>query len=1083
MSEVSTAEQSGPPLGGLVDRLQTDEDFTEWFDRIVPGSLATTGGVWGSACALLAAALAARCSGPLVVVCEGTDRMDDLADEWPLFGGGSCDRFPAWETDPGERVVYDEVFGQRLRVLKTLATANASEPSEPPRVIATSIQSLLQGVPAPSRLTAATRQLRVGETVDIKALTVWLIEAGMHRTSSVELPGEFAIRGGLVDIFAADLLHPLRLEMFGEQIESIRQFSVSSQRSLREETAVEITTLSVEESARTSLMDYLPAASLLLLVEPAQLGERAGEYLERTEAPEKHFSYRQLLKRASPFRTVCAEAVATAAADQTLALPFQSVERFTGDIQRVREELDRLAGDQIVDIVCSTEAESERVGEILSESQIARAGKLHLLLGCLHAGFCLPQTGRIVISSGELFHRQEIRRTARRRLGRAIDSFTDLRRGDLVVHLAHGIGRYLGLDLITRENQTEEHLKLEFAGGTKIYVPASRITLVQKYVGGSGHRPRLARIGGQRWLRQKKAAESAVTDMAVEMLSVQAARRTRLGICFPEDSHWQQEFDASFPYRETPDQLASLQAIKTDMCHLRPMDRLLCGDVGFGKTEIAIRAAFKAVDSGYQVGVLVPTTILAAQHLKTFQNRMAEYPIEIASLSRFSTRSEQSATVKRLAEGKIDIVIGTHRLAQQDVQFENLGLVIIDEEQRFGVEIKERLKAVRQTVDVLTMTATPIPRTLHLSLLGARDISNLETPPEDRMAVETRVARFDPELIRHAILRELNRNGQIFFVHNRVQDIDRVAARLREIVPEATIETGHGQMPEGKLEQVMADFVSKRFDILLATTIVENGLDIPNANTIFIDEADRYGLADLHQLRGRVGRYKHRAYCYLLIDEKKHLSPASAKRLRAIEEFSEMGAGFQIAMRDLEIRGAGNILGTQQSGHISAVGYELYCQLLDQAVRKLRKQPPQELCDVDIDLPGEAQLPDSYIPDLKSKIDLYRRLARITTSSDAQQIREEMIDRFGAPPPMAARLLDLAVLRIDATIWAIHSIGVEQGLLVLGYGDASRIERLKQIAELPVRIADASSAYVPLVRHAKDPDRILETVKSLLRAR
>ncbi|MDG2207193.1 MAG: helicase-related protein, partial [Pirellulales bacterium] len=542
------------------------------------------------------------------------------------------------------------------------------------------------------------------------------------------------------------------------------------------------------------------------------------------------------------------------------------------------------------------------------------------------------------------------------------------------------------------------------------------------------------------------------------------------------------EFDAAFPYQETPDQLAALAAIKEDMCNHRPMDRLLCGDVGFGKTELALRAAFKAVDSGYQVALLVPTTILAAQHLNTFRHRMAEFPIQIESLSRFSTRKEQAQTLERMAGGEVDIAIGTHRLAQKDVQFANLGLVVIDEEQRFGVEIKERLKAVRQTVDVMTLTATPIPRTLHLSLLGARDISNLETPPEDRLAVETRVVRFDPDLIRRAIDRELNRGGQIFFVHNRVHDIESVADRLREIAPDATLTVGHGQMPEGKLEQVMVDFIDGKFDILVATTIVESGLDIPNANTIFIDDADRYGLADLHQLRGRVGRAGKRAYCYLLIDQRKHLSPTSSRRLRAIEEFSEMGAGFQIAMRDLEIRGAGNILGTQQSGHISAVGYELYCQLLEQAVLRLRRQPPRKICEVDIDLPGEALLPESYVPDMKSKIDLYRRLVRIATPDDLADIREEMIDRFGPLPPVASRLLDLAALRIAAALWGIGGVRMENRALVLHYQDRNRIEQLKSQAALPVRIVDASNAYVPLPATDDDGDAILEAVKSLLQA-
>ena len=635
--------------------------------------------------------------------------------------------------------------------------------------------------------------------------------------------------------------------------------------------------------------------------------------------------------------------------------------------------------------------------QIFGPTRLAEAGRLHFCLGHLRAGFRLVPQRIALVSGGELFHRTELHRSARRKLGRVIDSFLELREGDYVVHLSHGIGRYRGLKLLEKEGQVEEHLILEFQEQTKIYVPASKIELVQKYVGGAKSKPTLAKIGGRSWTRQKQAAEEAVNDLAADMLHLQAARATRPGISFAVDTPWQQEFDAAFPYRETRDQLSAIASIKRDMLQSRPMDRLLCGDVGFGKTEVAMRAAFKAVDSGYQVAVLVPTTILAEQHLRTFRDRMAAFPFTIAALSRFSTPAQQKRVLSALTVGAVDIVIGTHRLAQHDVQFANLGLLIIDEEQRFGVEVKERLKALRHTIDVLTMTATPIPRTLHLSLLGVRDISNLETPPDDRLAVETRVTRFEPELLRHAILRELNRGGQIFFVHNRVHDIEKVAGHLNQIVPEARIAIGHGQMPEHELEKVMVDFVHHRFDLLLATTIVESGLDIPNANTIFIDEADRYGLADLHQLRGRVGRYKHRAYCYLLVEPHKHLSAQATRRLRAIEEFSDMGAGFAIAMRDLELRGAGNILGTQQSGHIAVVGYELYCELLEQAVRRLKKLPPKESVDVEVDLPGEAYLPRTYVPDMRLKIDLYRRLARVADQRAPRRDRSRTGRSLRAP--------------------------------------------------------------------------------------
>jgi transcription-repair coupling factor (superfamily II helicase) len=693
----------------------------------------------------------------------------------------------------------------------------------------------------------------------------------------------------------------------------------------------------------------------------------------------------------------------------------------------------------------------------------------------------LSNAGIILISAAELFHRQELARPTQRATGRAIDSFLQLREGDLVVHLAHGIGRYRGLKLLDKEDRAEEHLELEYAEGTRIFVPTSKIELVQKYVGGRKAKPSLAKIGGTAWLRQKKAAERAVEDLAVEMLQLQAARESRPGIAFPQDTPWQQEFDAACPYQDTPDQLSAIAEIKVDMQQPKPMDRLLCGDVGFGKTELAMRAAFKAIDAGYQVAVLVPTTILAEQHRRTFTQRMAEFPFQMAALSRFCTAKEERQILEGVANGTIDLLIGTHRLASPDVKFQNLGLVIIDEEQRFGVAVKERLKALRSSVDVLTMTATPIPRTLHMSLLGVRSISNLETAPKDRLAVETRIARFDDALIRHAVLRELNRDGQVYFVHNRVQDIQKVSHELERIVPEARIGIGHGQMNETQLEEVMLGFVRHEFDILLATTIVESGLDIPNANTIFIDDADRYGLADLHQLRGRVGRYKHRAYCYLLVDQARHLSSEAARRLRAIEEFSQMGAGFALAMRDLELRGAGNLLGTQQSGHIAAVGYELYCALLEKTVRELKQLPPRESVDVSIDLAVAAYFPERYLPDMRTKIDLYRRLARIAGEAELDDFGAELVDRFGELPPPVEQLLELARLRIWAYRRKVEAVHMEGKYAVLTYSSRTELNKLVARSEGLLRVADARSAYLPLDGQTHDPQAVLARLKSLLR--
>jgi transcription-repair coupling factor (superfamily II helicase) len=921
----------------------------------------------------------------------------------------------------------------------------------------------------------------VGEDIAPATLLRWLAENGFQNTTAVELPGEFSPRGGLIDVFAPDWFHPVRIEFFGDTVESIRRFEVSTQRSLETLDAVDITVLPASTAAGDHFASYLPSRSWFLLIEPHEMQDEGRHYRQRLERPQDVHDLDDVLASIYRFPSVTAAAVASGSMEAECQLRIESVERFSGDIAKVRDELDTIGTGYDVHLICPTEAEVERLREIFGTTKLAAAGKLHFPIGRLQSGFRLVSERIVLVSSGELFHRQDLNRPARRRLGRVIDSFLELREGDYVVHLSHGIGRYRGMKLLEKNGAVEEHLEVEFHGGTRIFVPASNIDLVQKYVGGNKARPSLAHIGGRMWVRQKEAAERAVVDLAADMLSVQAMRSTRPGIEFPPDSEWQREFDAAFPYRETPDQLSAIAAIKHDMRQPRPMDRLLCGDVGYGKTELAIRAAFKAIDAGHQVAVLVPTTILAEQHRRTFTARMAEFPFRIDVLSRFATDKQQRETIAGLIDGSVDLVIGTHRLAQTDVNFHNLGLLVIDEEQRFGVEVKERLKALRATVDVLTMTATPIPRTLHMSLLGLRDISNLETPPEDRLAVETRVTRFDEELIRHGILREINRSGQVFFVHNRVNDIDLLAAKLQRIVPEARIRIGHGQMPEHQLENVMLDFVNHKFDILLATTIVESGLDIPNANTIFIDEADRYGLADLHQLRGRVGRYKHRAYCYLLIDPNKYLSTNSAKRLRAIEEFSDMGAGFAIAMRDLEIRGAGNILGTQQSGHIASIGYELYCELLEQAVRQLKKLPPKETLDVRIDLPGEAFIPRSYVPDMRMKIDLYRRLTRVTAQDELADLSAEMLDRFGPLPPPAARMTKFAGLRISSAGWQIESIGREEGYMVFQYHSRQKIEELNRLNRGRLRIVDDRSAYLPLKGQPSDPDALLALVESVLR--
>ena len=1063
----------------LTRLLANQTDFMDTVAALQEGQGASIDGVWGSSCALVSAAVSSQGFPVNLIVLPRGKQIDDFVDDLTLFTEQEVFAFPVLETGASrESYGNDDQHGERIRILKRLIEIDQRRPK--PCTIVTSIQALLQPVPTRKSLAASTRSLQVGDVLEIESLQSWLVENGFHATSAVELPGEFSRRGGILDIYAPEWEQPVRLEFWDEELESLRQFDVRTQRSIETLSRVELTSIESYYRGEDHLASFLPPDSTVTIVEMADLDVQAREFLKRESDFRRCHQVREVIQSLTREGYLLLSALAAGELQHDLKLAFESVERFSGDVDSISLQVERIGNDHQLVIVCPTQAEIQRMKEILQDTRATDRQRVRYELGYLKQGFHWVSQKTVVLSVGELFQRTQLRRRQLRQKGKPLDSFTQLKNGELVVHLAHGIGRYRGMELLEKEGYMEEHLVVEFHGNTRIFVPATRIDLVQKYIGGRKVRPALARIGGKTWQNQKKAAARAVEDMAAELVDLQATRMARPGITFQPDSIWQSEFDASFPYDETTDQLDSISDIKDDMQSTRPMDRLLCGDVGFGKTEVAMRAAFKAVDSGFQVAVLVPTTVLAEQHYQTFKSRMAQFPIDVARLSRFVSPSEQREAVAGIASGKTDIVIGTHRIASKDVRFQNLGLVIIDEEQRFGVEIKERLKNVSNNVDVLTLSATPIPRTLHMSLVGVRDISNLLTAPEERIPVETRVLRSQDEIIQAAIHREMNRGGQVYFVHNRVNDIEIVARRIRELVPEARVEIGHGQMKEADLERVMVGFINHEFDVLLATTIVESGLDIPNANTIFIDQADRYGLADLHQLRGRVGRYKHRAYCYLLVDQHKHITPDAARRLRAIEEYSEMGAGFAIAMRDLEIRGAGNLLGAQQSGHIATVGYEFYCSLLENAVRQIKKQPPKLGIDVEIELPVDAFLPEDYVTDIRAKIDFYRRLSRLDDFQQIHQLEEELIDRFGRLPQSVQQLLELAEIRLEATIWQITAISLDDRFLRLLYMDRQRIEQLSRKTNGEVRIVDHKSAYMTIPQGVSSDQSMISFVKSVL---
>ncbi len=1061
----------------LLPQILADEpDFAAAVAAMATGQPTTFDEVHGSGCALLVAALATL-GRPLLIVTPDLPASDVVADDLESYLDRSqLDTLAAASLSPLTDPAKDQDLSDRMRTLRALARQTA-----PPLLIA-SIQSLLQEVPSAAWLLEQSQSIRLGQTLDLDAFISWMQRHGFERRPTVEKPGEYSIRGGILDLYAPEWSTPIRVELFGDQVDSLRQFDVATQRSAADVGQIEVSMPNAEFSQPGSLPEYLDGQTMVIWLEPEEIQQQAVQYLDRGTKRRHLLAYDDLRAQLANYPQALAYRLASARFENNWSLGAADVSDFGADIAELRGVVDQLGANGDVHIVTRVPGELDRVREILGATETARQGRLHFAVGCVHRSFRLRRQQSAILGCDQMFHRGELRRSRQRRLSKAIDTFSNLREGDLVVHLEHGIGRYRGLHLLDRNGQNSEHLELEFFGGTRIYVPTTKIDLIQKYIGGTKSRPQLAKVGGSRWDRQKQAAAEAVAEFAKEMLEMQAIRASRPGFACGPDTHWQHEFEQAFPFRETPDQLTAIRAIKADMEQPKPMDRLLCGDVGYGKTEVAMRAAFKAVENGYQVAVLVPTTVLAEQHYRTFRERMAEFPVKVGRLSRFATARQQRETVQALRNGDVDICIGTHRLVSTDVAFCNLGLVVIDEEQRFGVEHKDRLKKLRHSVDVLTMTATPIPRTLHLSLVGVRDISNLETPPENRLPVRTQVTRFDPELIREAILQEMNRGGQVFFVHNRIEDIHFIRGELQTIVPEARIGVVHGQLPEHDIEEVMTEFVHHQFDILLATTIIESGLDIPTANTIFINEAQRYGLAELHQLRGRVGRDRFQAYCYLLLDPTHELNNNAKKRLHAIESYSEMGAGFAIAMRDLEIRGAGNLLGLEQSGHIATVGYELYCQLLERAVRELQRKPVKLSLDVDLDLPIEAYLPDEFIPDRRHKIDVYRRLARVEDFAQLEDISKELADRFGALPPPAERMLAAMEVKLEAALWQIKSIFIDDRYLVFEYVDRGRIEQLAGSLGGIMRLAEDQTAYVTLKSRATAPDRLLALVKSILRA-
>ena len=986
------------------------------------------GGAWGSGAAL-AAGLLAEGRGRAVVVAPTAEAAEALLlDLQTLFPRRAAALLPVEEIDLPDGPERRANRSERLVALDTL-----SQPGDGLLVVPGPV--LLDDLPEPE---GEPLRLRKGGMLAREATVERLAAAGLQRVPLVAAPGEFSLRGDILDVYPWAAATPLRVELLDETIEELRRFEVESQRSVEALDEVALPLGGAPGAGRTQrLHERLPPDATVLVVDPPRVKDRLAEVaFEHGRAPrEINVALAALAARPG------ADLFPLDTGDPATDLSLRSV----GGASRPEAEVlsEWLAQGRQVVLLSDTPAESERLAERLAEEAVDGGARLALVEGRLAAGFAAPGDGPVLVHHHELLGRRAVRRARPRRevASRALSSLAELQPGDHVVHLTHGVARYLGMERLAREQGEEDFLVLEFADDTRLYVPASRIDLVERFVGADARGPRLDKLGGRTWRNRKEKVARAVQDLAAELLALQTRRSAGEGFAFPAEDALQQRFEAAFPFEDTPDQASAWRTIRTDMEKPRPMDRLLVGDVGFGKTEVAVRAAFKAVVAGKQVAVLVPTTILAEQHAEVFGRRMAEEPVRIEVLSRFRSAKEQASVLAELAEGRVDIVIGTHRLLGADVKFSDLGLVIVDEEQRFGVAHKERLKQLRATVDVLTLSATPIPRTLHMALSGLRDIAAIDTPPPGRRPVLTRVTHDEDGVLRRAVLHEIERGGQVFVLHNRVQSIGRVEARVRQLVPTARLSVAHGQMPVHELQDAVEAFAAGAADVLVCTAIIESGIDIPRANTIVVTDPQNFGLADLHQLRGRVGREGTQAYAFFLVPRER-LAGDAERRLKAIEEYTSLGSGLPIALRDLELRGAGNLLGAEQSGHIMSVGYDMYCRLLRAAVARSKGQrPEEEPGEIELELGLTAFLPADYVPDPAQRMALLRRLAGAGRQR-LDQLEHEMLDRFGRLPPPARELLDLFRLRRLVRLAGLTSLLADGfGGLVLTVGDEQRWEQ------------------------------------------
>lgn len=941
------------------------------------------------------AALAAEKNCPVLVISPTDNQAELFCRDIETYMGENALFMPARGEERGPAAIDPEATGRRAKALAALMGGR-------PVCVVTTAAAAAEELPPIATESRIVRIVR-GREYDQDAIMADLIEFGYSRVYEVEDRGEFSVRGGIIDIFGPDMPQPVRLEFDGDEVASMRRFSLVDQLSTGPIENVFLYPVIESEEEGADIFDYAAGRAIVIADEKAAYPETPLDMAKILEAAnitsltpaEPAF----LIERHPPFIS------------QSSSADFDLIEaHIRGLTARGISVLIPLEG----------KGRLERFRELLGEWGIA-GQTVTVAEGYVRSGFILPEQRIAILAEADMFGFRREKRRARQSNNKSFFSLMDLKTGDFVVHVYHGIGRYLGLAAKETDGIRKDYLQIEYAGGDKLYIPTDQVGLVQRYIAGEDYHPKIDSLSSKRWHTAKRKVRASAAKLAAELVALYKARKESIGHAFSADSPWQRELEESFPFNETPDQETAIVDVKRDMEEPSPMDRLICGDVGYGKTEVAVRAVFKAVMDGMQAVVLVPTTLLAEQHYETFLERFEAFPVRVEVLSRMRSKRDQDAVIRDAAEGKIDVLIGTHRLLQKDIRFKNLGIFVIDEEQRFGVRHKEFLKSLRLNVDVLTLTATPIPRTLNMALNGARDMSVIDTAPEDRFPVATYVREYDDKTITGAIERELNRGGQVFFVHNRVESIGYAAERIRRLVPGARVEFSHGQMSERALENVMFAFAAREFDVLVSTTIIESGLDMPNVNTLIVDRADKLGLSQLYQLRGRVGRSDRRAFAYFLYPAGAALSVNQIRRLKTIAEFTELGSGFRIALRDLEIRGAGSLLGGEQHGLINEVGFELYAGLLGEAVAELKGEPPKKYLEIKINLPVAAYIPETYVAEEALRIDLYKKIASIESADEADLVMTEFRDRFGQPPREAVDLLEIAKLKaLAATVGVIR---------------------------------------------------------------